>query len=493
LWHAGSADCLRVRFAIGHRVLCREERGIALLMALGVLIVLSIITISVLTYTATGERQVRYGAVLQRAQALAEGGVNNAEAVLNNPANNALNASLLPPTTTTIDGGTVSWSGQLDQATAVWTVTSTGQVANPTGAAAVTRTVTARVRVVPALANTLNSQAWNYIYDWGTGQSCDMTLTQSVEIDSPLYVEGNLCMQNTATIASGPLVVKGRLTLAQKQNAVGSASAPINEAHIGNGCKWQNNQVHTPCAGAVDNVFASVLDSTPPPLAPPTIDWDSWYANASPGPNFPCYEPNSSPSNTWPTFDSDTVRNDNVIPAWNLTPTTAYDCWTSGGELKWDPIAHVLTADGTIFIDGSVYVNNGSVNTYSGQATLYLSGSFLLKNSSLCAIASGAGCDSTNWDPNTRLLIVVANGSGDNSLPVGDSAQLVSASFQGGVYATNRVELDTSSSIIGPIVGQTVALGQSTTASFPFILVVPSGAPGNPNAYAQPGPPIYTG
>jgi hypothetical protein len=419
--------------------------------------------------------------------------VNDAESVLNNPANNALTASLLPETTTAYDDGTVTWSGVLDQATSVWTITSTGQVSNPNAAAAVTRTLRASVRVVPALANTLNSQAWNYIYDWGTGSTCDMTLTQSVEIDSPLYVEGNLCMQNTATVVSGPLVVKGRLTLTQKQNGVGTSAVPINEAHIGNGCKWQNNAVHTPCAGAADNVYATTLDAAPPPLTPPTIDWDNWYANASPGPSFPCYAPSSSPSSTWPTFDGDTVRNDSVFPAWNLTPATAYDCWTTGGELKWDPTTHVLTANGTIFIDGSAYVNNGAVNTYTGQSTLYLSGTFLLKNSSLCAVASGSTCAAAGWDPNTRLLIVVANGNGDNGLPAGDSAQFVSGTFQGGVYGTNTVELDTSSSIIGPIVGRTVDLGQSTSASFPFIMVVPSGAPGNPNAYAQPGPPVYGG
>jgi Tfp pilus assembly protein PilX len=478
---------------VSRRPALRDERGIALVMALGVLVVLSIAATSVIEFAGANQRTARYESATQRATALAEAGINAAEAVLNNPANNALTATLLPETTSTFDGGTATWSGTLNQATSIWTVTSTGQVASPNGAAPVTRTMTATIRVVPTLTNTLNSQAWNYIYDWGTGQTCDMTLTQSVTVDSPLYVQGNLCLQNTATIVSGPLVVMGRLTMYQKQNAVGSQGAPINEAHVGNGCQYQNNQPHTPCAGATDNVFATVLDGTPPAITPPTIDWDSWYANASPGPRFPCYAPSSSASYTWPTFDGDTTRNNSVTPAWNLTPSTAYDCWTTGGELKWDPVARVLTTNGTIFIDGSAYIQNGAVNTYSGQGTLYLSGTFLLKNSKLCAVASGSSCDTANWDPNTRLLIVVANGNGDNGLPAGDSAQFVSSTFQGGVYATNTVALDTSSKVIGPIVGRTVELGQSTTASFPFIMIVPNGAPGNPNAYAQPGPPVYDG
>ena len=49
-----------------------------------------------------------------------------------------------------------------------------------------------------------------------------------------------------------------------------------------------------------------------------------------------------------------------------------------------------------------------------GQATLYLSGTFLLKNSKLCAGVNPAGtdCDTTGWDPNANLLGIITNGSG---------------------------------------------------------------------------------
>lgn len=487
----GAVDGLRVGWVRPQPL--RDERGVALIMALGVLLVLSIAAAASINYTSTQARHESYDSASLRAEGLAEAGVNAAAAVLNKPTNNALTASLLPFTTTTLDGGTVTWSGTLNQATSIWTITATGRTPNPTGGGTVVRTLTATVRVVPALADTLNSMAWNYIYDWGTGQGCDMTIQQSVDVHSPLYVDGNLCLQNSATISSGPLVVKGQLTMYQSANSVGSSSSPVNEAHIGNGCKYKNNPLHVPCAGATDHVYATILDVTPTPISPPTVLWDTWYQNASPGPKFPCYPASSSPSVTWPTFDNDGVRNDSVVPAWNLTPAMPYDCWTTGGELKWDPAAKVLTTNGTFFIDGSAYISNGAVNTYAGQGTLYLSGTFLLKNSLLCAVSNGSSCDTANWDPNTRLLIVVANGNGDNGLPVGDSAQFVSAIFQGGVYATNTIDIDTTSSVIGPIVGRTVNLGQSTSATFPFIMIVPSGAPGNPNVYAQPGPPIYGG
>ena len=474
----------------------RDEQGIALVMSLLALIVLTIVVVTMLEYTSTNARGARYGNARVGAYGLAEAGMNEALAVLNNPSNNALETDLLPSTTSTYNGGTATWSGTFDSATATWTITSTGAVSNPTaaGMASVRRTLSVHVAVTPTLAQTLNNQAWNYIYasrSDGNSATCDMTIQQSVNVATPLYVEGDLCLQNTATITKGPLVVKGKLTLNQTNNSVGSSSSKINEAHIGLGCKWKNNASHNPCSSA-DNVWATTLDSTPPSVSPPTVDWDGWYASASPGPSFPCVASRSSASSTWPVFDNDTTRNNSVTTKWNLTPSTAYDCWTAGGELAWNPTTKVLTVNGTVFIDGSAYIDNGATNRYTGEGAMYLSGTFELKNSNLCAIvlSNGSDCDTANWNPNTTALIIVANGSlATTGCPSFDSAQLVSAHFQGGVYGTNNIELTTTSWINGPILGATVCLGQSSTTSFPFIQFVPTGTPGNPIVYAQPLPP----
>jgi hypothetical protein len=475
------------------RARARSERGSALVLVIAVVTALGLTTTSAIYYTTSTEKAATYSRGAVTASTLAEAGINEAAAVLFLPANNALDPNLLPATSSTYAGGTVAWSGTLDQATSVWTLTATGRMRNTgvAGAGQIARTVTAKVTVSPTFAQPLNNQAWNYIYSFHTGWDCDMTLQQSVALDSPLYVDGNLCLQNTATITRGPLVVKGRLTLYQRQNGVGSAAAPISEAHIANGCRYQNNPLHGPCAGPADNVYATTLDSNTPPLLPPTVGWDAWYANASPGPRFPCYGPKSSAPATWPTFDNDTARNDRVLPAWNLTPGTSYDCWTAGGELAWNAATQVLTVKGTVFIDGSAYISNGAVNGYDSEGSLYLSGTFLLKNSMLCAIVKPdrSGCDTTSWNPNQRMLVVVANGNGDNGVPAGSSIQLVSAFFQGSLYGTNAVQTDTTSQADGPIVASVVALGQSVNTSFPFITIVPVATPGNPTVYAQPSSP----
>jgi hypothetical protein len=482
-----------------------DERGIALVMALGILIVLTITTASVLSYSGSNARSARYQSARVTAYSLAEAGVNDAVSVLNNPSNNALTSNLLPQTTTPYDDGTATWSGTLLNAT--WTITSTGSVHNPSGAAPVTRTLTVHVPVQPSLKGPLNNQAWNYIYSFkpndGISSTCEMTLTNSVQVATPLYVEGDLCINNGSAVLQGThgttLVVKGRLWLANsQQDFVGATTQgsrvvanPINAAYIGNSCVLQNNPAHSPCSSA-DNVYATTIGTAPPsPVSPPVVDWDGWYNAAAPGPKFGCVASKSSPSSTWPTFDNDTTRNDSVTPAWNLTPSTAYDCWTAGGELGWNPTTKVLTVNGTVFIDGSAYVENGAVNSYSGEGSLYLSGTFLLKNSMLCALvlSNGSGCDTTNWDPNTKALIIVANGNGDNGLPVGDSVQLVSGYFQGGIYGTNSIDIGTTSNVDGPMVGNVVILGQSVNSSFPFISFSPQGTPGNPIVYAQPQPP----
>ena len=96
------------------------------------------------------------------------------------------------------------------------------------------------------------------------------------------------------------------------------------------------------------------------------------------------------------------------------------------------------------------------------------------------------------------MMCVVSNGNGslaqDAQVSGGDSVQLVSAYFQGAVFGTNNVEIDTTSNIDGPIVGSSVKLGQSVTTSFPTISTVPVGMPSNPTVYAQPQPPSnYSG
>ena len=520
----------RLRRAFG------DERGFALVIALGVTVVLSMTVVTVIESATSNQRSSTMTGGRSAAYNLAEAGLNNAMSVLRLSTNNALDkyvfcadAASLPPLpcqrTDTYSAGTVTWYGNLYQnvaaGTAYWDVFSTGHVRNPFGGADYQKTIRATIPVVPVTTQPLNNPSWNYIFSRapGTGvafSGCDMTLANSVNVTAPLYVLGNLCLQNTATISKGPLIVKGSVDLQANGNRVGNAGADINEAHIGKGCRYKAQAQHNPCvygAGGTtpvrDNVWATILDATPPAVSAPAVDWNNWYLNSSPGPYYTCAAPQAGdPPN--PTFafdnpvgvasDTDanklTYKNDNqgVI---NLTPGSSYKCKTVGGELSWDYPSKTLTVLGTIFIDGSAKVDIGGTVRYKGQATIYTSGTVLIKNTKLCGYSSGATCAVGSWDSTQDLLGFVVNGNGslpaDSQVPGGDGAQFVSAYFQGAVYATNAIDIGTTSNVDGPLDGSTVILGQSSSSTFNGFTFVPVGMPGNPTVYALAQLPQLTG
>src|SRR6476619_6768916 len=113
------------------RRLAREEEGVALVLAIVSMLVLTITLTAVMFLTAAGARDAHRTNAGQRAYSLAESGVNNALAVLEAnypgtavyPGDNTLLTTCpgsLPsvcPFTSTYPTGSVRWSGTLDNAT----------------------------------------------------------------------------------------------------------------------------------------------------------------------------------------------------------------------------------------------------------------------------------------------------------------------------------------------------------------------------------------
>src|SRR3954452_9780882 len=239
-------------------LLLRQDRGQALVIALGVMAVLAATATTLFSYTATNSRTASRSAATQKAYAGAESGVNSAVAMLGLGTNNALDPCLLhPPTnpsglacashtpfTMSVDGGTVSFYGTFDQTSQLWTVTSSGTFANPTGptAAPVTRTMRASVPISANQNDPANTAIWNYIISTKTSNSTtfDMWLQNTVQIDEPLFVAGNLCMNNSAQVlqpgaTTEKLVKIGKIVLMSPQTRAGISSQPIYEANVGGG------------------------------------------------------------------------------------------------------------------------------------------------------------------------------------------------------------------------------------------------------------------
>ena len=64
-------------------------------------------------------------------------------------------------------------------------------------------------------------------------------------------------------------------------------------------------------------------------------------------------------------------------------------------------------------------------------------------------------------------------------LTTGDGIEIRSANWQGALYATNTIEVSTTSSAQGPMVAPTEIISQTGGAPFPQLLNVPFGTPGN--------------
>ena len=589
------------------RRLAGEQRGIALVMALGILVVCAIMLTTVVAYTSSGQRTASFSKARMTAFDAADAGMNNAYAVLNLPANNSLLQSILPPchtanpdtstpaatnptwmtsssnltaqstwNTNVYGNATTYWCGDLDRYNAQWFLRSVGSLRNPTGAGRTTRTLNSKVTIQPTLTQPKNNPVWDYLYAGHTGSACDQTLNNNISGSSRMYIAGNLCLSPNVNLAQSKVIVGGNLDLANNSSVGANTSSSTRvETQVGGNCRYgTNSPPWVTCSGNQDanHIYSKLADGTtigvnhvPDVIAPPAADFATWYQNAIPGPAQSC----TTASGPTPTFDTNYPTRDNsVTNAFDLTPATSYTCrvgrgasttlaaaitssqttitvasasgfptsgtfrvriddedmtvtggqgtttWTvtrgvnsttaashvisqavnqddagTSGELSWDATTKTLTVNGTIFIDGSAKISDAAINTYNGQATLYLSGTFYA-NGSLCAAVSGSTCNFAGWQPDKEMLMIVANGSGGQVNP-GDGIQIANNfSYQGGLYATNAVEFGNNVNVDGPIVGSQIVLSNNlTTNAFPFITTVPVGMPSNSEVYAQPNPP----
>lgn len=440
------------------------EAGVALPFALVTMLATGTLASSAIAYSSWNYGSAKRSDADAQAFALAEAGLNYAYSTLYNSGTPTM-ANAVPPRTITLDTGEASYYGTLTGST--WKLVGVGTVRNPTGPGSepVVRTVSGRANVGSARRGTGNNAVWNYVYVDDPTSTTD--LGNSVDINIPLYTQGNLRLSNTARVSGYALQVKGWVEL-NNSSTVGTVDAPVAEVRVAGGCRLgAAGTLASPC-GPAQRVYATSSDATPTNFSKPPVDMNGWYYNARPGPRGNCTV-GSFPGG----FDNDSTPNTSRAPV-DLLPNSSYDCRVydgSGalvGQLTWDATARTLQMYGTIYFDGPIQFRNLSYAVYSGRATIYAAGNISFANST--TLCGDPDCDA-DWQPEQDLLAFVSGGN----VTTANSTR-----FQGAIYAVNDYSEANGSTVWGPIIARRVAFANSSEN---FYVPIGTLMPGMPATY----------
>jgi hypothetical protein len=401
-----------------------QERGFALVIALGVTVVFSMTVVVVIEAATSNSRSSDQSRGRVSAYSLAEAGLNNASSILTK--SNAYDPHLLHPQGTyqlpdcadppqnppgaealgntcspyvfTYDGGTATMWGWFDAATANWNITSVGEVRNAFASTPTRRTLTASVHIRAQPSQNNYVTAWNYVFVKDTTPNiCNVQLDQTTNFAVSVYVEGNLCFKNQAYIAETDptdpinLLVRGKLVwLSGSSKGVGDTSLPLNgqitSAKIGLGCATSVTGTPHSCSPPGDyfHVKPGGYTSDAAAIAAPIVtndDFIKYYNTAYIRPGDPCDNPGPDGGTRLADskFDNDTTPlngagGNGSAALFDLTPNSSYTCEAKNvngkviGALTWDNSAKLLKIRGTIYIDASVTFSQNA--TYQGVNSL---------------------------------------------------------------------------------------------------------------------------
>jgi hypothetical protein len=457
------------------RRLLNNESGIALVMAVGILAILMVLGSTVIFFAGSNARNAEHSVDTTKALNLADAGENYARAILWNAADPTA-ATAVGSGSLTLEGGTVTYAGALDTATDTWTLTGTGTYTNPTGgSAAVSRTVSSQVRVTSSGGV---DDAWGYLFADNTSYCTN--LKNFIDIDAPLYVRGDLCMENQATITSELVQVRGRVDI-KDSASIGILGDPVTDVAVAGGCSKPWGGPYVAMCSSSQSVYHSNFSTAPPNITKPTIELDRWYNEAKPGPMSKVCSEGSFPGS----FDNDTTLNRSNGTQY-LFGSSSYDCKVKDGAGNLlGRIAYYPGNPGTFYIDGVVFFDGklefqGNTNVvYQGRGSIYATDEIKIQNYvRFCAVAA---CDTT-WDPEVNLLLLVGGATADSGFLIENYSI-----YQGAIYVADDYYQKNNVSVCGPVIADELKLENLSANCFvPF----ENGVPGMPGA--EEGDPVIT-
>jgi Tfp pilus assembly protein PilX len=502
-----------VAFGVPERL--RDESGIALIMALAVMLVLTVLVTSTLAFTSSNSRDASLKQSGQSAYSLAEAGLSQAKAQLYSHYYNSdgttynyqtvydaswftsagipssqqspTSTSACTSTSTCMSWGVSSWTpASAPNVKGVLVLQGTGRVPNPTGGTQLTRNVTNTIYVEKLPQYTPPPSYWTELYSGATGQPCDLQLGQTVNANAPIYVAGNLCLTSAASIEGSAVTLKvqGNIRLQNGGADIGKTTA-VTSVQVGHGCVKSNNGSYvTPCP--INTSTTQIYDRSGRTTAPapavetlPAVDWAGIQAEQAAS-TVSCTNGVSLSSATF-----------YLTPA-SGAGSTGYTCTVkdgvSGGtvgSITYNSAAHTVALYGYLYFSGNLDLSNGTPVTYTGVTSLFVAGTVFAANGTvLCVHVASGTCDVANalnasspdyWDTTQALLIIESQGLMSST----------NLSFQGGLYSATEINLGGGQgSTQGPLVSPSLIIpGQSLNLSFPNFPFIESFS--DPNAHVN--------
>jgi Tfp pilus assembly protein PilX len=485
-----------------------QQDGIALVLSLIVMGVLTVSTAAIITQTNSSEHAFGRDRQTNRALNIAEAGLNAGIATLqDSPAS----TTSLPGATGTLDHGSWSYTASrvqddTDPDAYVWTITSTGTSPDTN----VQRIISTKVRqtVVHHSSSTTISTPVSpaYLYGFFMGDpSSDCTtlgtgnsFSGNGDIRVDIYVRGSLCLQGNGAILQ-PTGTQGTIGLYVGRQfkyqgsppTVGTSAARIRQATIVGGC-LRNNSAVTCSSGNNSHVWANTYSSTQADIPKPPID-TATYTSARPGPTTGCNDDPTNAANvsTYPSgmtaaqfksavLDGNSTR-DTSVGTVDLLALGNFDCrWydtdgTLQGRFAWtNGSPGTLIVYGTVFMDANLTAQGQEYAVYQGRGNLYVNGTVSFAGQAqICATPiSGTPCLG-NYAPSTNLLELVAVNAGNAPNAFALTGQ---ETFEGVAFMNGNFQEAGNGAVHGAVIADTASV--SGNGSVPSQIDPPPGAPG---------------